>query len=68
MFAFHANFSPYLGEGPMYPIDGFDINRCKTDWWTHVVYLNNIFPKRDVPIGVSFIGNNTLELLKIKSY
>lgn len=59
MFAAHVNLSPYLGEGPLYPPDGFDSNRCRNDWWTHLIFMNNILPKHDVLICVCFI--NTLK-------
>ena len=27
----------YLGKGPVYPADGFEINMCKDTWWTNLL-------------------------------
>ncbi len=32
----------YLGKGPFYPKDGFEINYCHNNWWTNLIYMNNL--------------------------
>lgn len=31
-----------MGEGPIYPKDGFEPNRCRNDWWTNLLLINNL--------------------------
>ena len=31
----------YMGEGPLYPKDGFERDTCRSYWWMHLLYLNN---------------------------
>lgn len=39
---FSATLTKYLGTGPMYPKDGFEINKCQDTWWTNLLYINNL--------------------------
>lgn len=39
---FAATLTPYLGDGPFYPKNGFEYNRCRDTWWTNLIFLNNI--------------------------
>lgn len=32
----------YLGSGPFYPSNGFELNKCNESWWTNLLYINNI--------------------------
>ncbi|XP_048778807.2 nose resistant to fluoxetine protein 6-like isoform X3 [Ostrea edulis] len=32
----------YLGDGPVWPKDGFEKN-CKDTWWRNLLYINNLF-------------------------
>jgi peptidoglycan/LPS O-acetylase OafA/YrhL len=34
---FSVALSRYLGNGPLYPKDGFEINYCKNSWWTNLL-------------------------------
>ena len=38
----YSHMYHYTGDGPMYPqaIPGAD--KCKDDWWRHIVYVNNV--------------------------
>jgi hypothetical protein len=36
-----ATLTKYLGKGPLYPKDGFEVDYCRTTWWTNLLYLNN---------------------------
>lgn len=42
VFLISATLSPYSGQGPLYPRDGFEKNRCSNDWWTNVLLINNL--------------------------
>lgn len=37
-----ATLTKYMGSGPNYPKEGFEINSCKTTWWTNLLYVNNL--------------------------
>ena len=32
----------YLGEGPMWPKSLNVCDKCHTDWWRHLLYVNNL--------------------------
>jgi hypothetical protein len=34
--------SKYIGSGPLYPKDGFEIDYCRNSWWTNLLYVNNL--------------------------
>ncbi len=34
---FSASLTRYLGDGPLYPSEGFEINQCKESWWTNLL-------------------------------
>jgi hypothetical protein len=38
----NANLTKYIGDGPVFPIDGFDPT-CKTEWWKNLLYINNFW-------------------------
>ena len=42
MLLFEATLTRYLGNGPMYPQQGFEIDMCKSTWWTNLLYVNNL--------------------------
>lgn len=51
VFLFSAVITPYIGQGPLYPVDGFEPNRCRTAWWTNVLMINNLkITEEKVPI------------------
>lgn len=37
-----ATLTGYLGNGPFYPYDGFEMNKCRDTWWTNLLYINNL--------------------------
>lgn len=46
MYAFvifyHATFFKYFGEGPMWkPIVEPEVQDCRDNWWTNILYINN---------------------------
>ncbi len=40
---FNANLSRYIGNGPFFPNDGYEVDSCKTNWWQNLLYINNFF-------------------------
>lgn len=38
---FSYALTPYLGDGPMYPSNGFEALTCSKYWWTNLLYVNN---------------------------
>ena len=43
-----ATLTKYMGQGPLYPKDGFEIDQCKDTWWTNLLYINNFKSKNMV--------------------
>ncbi|KAL4221456.1 hypothetical protein ACF0H5_019713 [Mactra antiquata] len=39
----------YLGEGPLWPENIAVADSCRTDWWKHLLYINNLFGADGVP-------------------
>jgi hypothetical protein len=39
---FSATLTKYLGNGPLYPKDGFEVDFCRTTWWTNMLFVNNL--------------------------
>ena len=37
------NLTPYMGNGPFYPANGFEPVGCKTNWYLNLLYINNLF-------------------------
>lgn len=37
-----ACLTRYLGDGPLYPEGGFEMNYCTDTWWTNLLYVNNL--------------------------
>ena len=36
---FSVALSRYLGDGPLYPSVGFEINYCKETWWANLLVI-----------------------------
>jgi hypothetical protein len=34
---FSASLTRYLGDGPLFPASGYEIDYCKENWWTNVL-------------------------------
>ncbi|KAK6195849.1 hypothetical protein SNE40_001192 [Patella caerulea] len=32
----------YIGDGPIWPQKGVEINECRDTWWTNLLYINNL--------------------------
>ncbi|CAF0932692.1 unnamed protein product [Brachionus calyciflorus] len=56
-----ALLSKYLGKGPMYPKDGFEINKCQNSWWTNLLYINNLVKTDEPCLGVSWYLANDMQ-------
>ena len=39
----------YLGQGPMWPDRMNVAEKCKTDWWKHLIYVSNLVGVDGVP-------------------
>jgi len=41
---FYIALSPYFGQdGPIYPINGSETQKCHRTWWRNLLYMNNFF-------------------------
>ncbi len=37
------NLTPWMGQGPIFPTsNGFEVAACRHQWWTTILFLNNI--------------------------
>jgi hypothetical protein len=61
MILFSASLSPFLGSGPIYPEDGFEPNRCRSNWWTNVLYLNNFIKVDTMCFAVAWYLANDMQ-------
>ena len=51
-----ACLSKYFGSGPFFPKDGFEIDYCRTSWWTNLLYINNLV-NTDKQVSLLFLIN-----------
>lgn len=59
---FSVALSRYLGSGPNYPRDGFEINFCRDTWWTNLLYVNNLVNlDKGACLGVSWYLANDMQ-------
>lgn len=45
---FSAVLTRYLGNGPFFPTDGFEMNMCRYSWWANLLYVNNFVQIEDL--------------------
>ena len=55
------NLSPYLGNGPLYPDEGFESKECKYQWWANILYLNNFYKPENFCFGISWYLANDFQ-------
>jgi peptidoglycan/LPS O-acetylase OafA/YrhL len=51
---FSALLTPYIGSGPFYPSNGFEIDQCRSTWWQNALYINNFFKPSKMCFSVSW--------------
>lgn len=39
----------YLGQGPMWPENIAVADKCRADWWKHLLYISNLVGVNGVP-------------------
>jgi len=42
MVLISATLTKYLGSGPFFPPNGFELDECRQSWWTNLLYVNNL--------------------------
>ncbi|XP_033733258.1 nose resistant to fluoxetine protein 6-like [Pecten maximus] len=57
----NATLSRYLGDGPEWPKDGFEIDSCSTTWWTSLLYVNNFVHSEKMCLGVAWYLANDMQ-------
>lgn len=40
-----ATLTKYIGEGPIFPENGFELNQCNDTWYLNMLYMNNLIKK-----------------------
>lgn len=59
MILISLTLSKYFGSGPFYPKEGFETEGCKYNWWTNLLYVNNIVEPQKMCLGVTwYLGND----------
>ncbi|XP_069120101.1 O-acyltransferase like protein-like [Argopecten irradians] len=56
-----ATLTRYLGDGPEWPKDGFEIDSCSTTWWTNLLYVNNFVHSDKMCLGVTWYLANDMQ-------
>lgn len=42
----------------MYPRDGFEVDKCKSNWWSNILYINNFYDTNNMCFGISWYLTN----------
>ncbi|XP_060084931.1 nose resistant to fluoxetine protein 6-like [Ylistrum balloti] len=50
----------YLGDGPFWSKEGLEPN-CRENWWTNLLYINNVYKKRKMCFGWSWYLANDMQ-------
>ncbi|XP_062566687.1 nose resistant to fluoxetine protein 6-like [Saccostrea cucullata] len=64
MIMISACLSRYFGDGPLWPKNGFEPDFCKDTWWRNLLYINNLFNKKQC-FGVSWYLANDMQFFVI---
>ncbi|XP_021359994.1 nose resistant to fluoxetine protein 6-like [Mizuhopecten yessoensis] len=51
----------YLGDGPFWSKTGVEQNFCKDTWWTNLLYINNVYKKKEMCMGWSWYLANDMQ-------
>jgi hypothetical protein len=47
--------TPWMGQGPIYPTsNGFEVASCRHQWWTTILFLNNIIKPQKACLPVTW--------------
>ncbi|XP_064599253.1 O-acyltransferase like protein-like [Liolophura sinensis] len=52
---------PYLASGPLFPRLIQDAENCKTNWWTNLLYVNNLVNDKQMCMGWSWYLANDMQ-------
>ena len=48
-----VGLSPQFSRGPFnLGPDGYEPNRCRKSWWTHIFYINNLGPHTEETVRI----------------
>ncbi|XP_046562223.1 LOW QUALITY PROTEIN: O-acyltransferase like protein-like [Haliotis rubra] len=48
MLMFYTCLLHYLGDGPVWPQTGLQKQQCRDNWWTNLLYINNLVNRNDM--------------------
>ncbi|XP_050398153.1 nose resistant to fluoxetine protein 6 [Patella vulgata] len=51
----------YIGDGPLWPQKGFELNECRDTWWTNLLYINNLVKNDHQCFGWSWYLANDMQ-------
>lgn len=66
VLAFWATLFKYFGSGPHWPEDPDKM--CKTNWWTNLLYINNIVRRESPCMGWSWYLANDMQFFLLSSF
>lgn len=61
MIMISACLTKYLGSGPFFPPNGFEINYCSNSWWTNLLYVNNFVNLDQLCLAISWYLANDMQ-------
>ncbi|KAK3102399.1 hypothetical protein FSP39_011136 [Pinctada imbricata] len=56
-----AGLFPYLGNGPMWPEGNGPAENCRQNWWTNLLYVNNLVKVDGMCMGWSWFLANDMQ-------
>lgn len=66
VLAIWATLIKYLGSGPYWPEETDKM--CKTNWWTNLLYINNIVRRESMCMGWSWYLANDMQFFLVSSF
>lgn len=50
-----------MGNGPLFPNEGFESPDCKSQWWANIFYINNFYKPDSFCFGISWYLANDFQ-------
>ncbi|XP_067662821.1 nose resistant to fluoxetine protein 6-like [Haliotis asinina] len=61
MLMFYTCLFHYLGDGPIWPQTGVQKQQCRDNWWTNLLYINNLVNKDEMCFGWAWYLANDMQ-------
>lgn len=52
----------YVGNGPVWPDAGFEVDQCRATWWSNLLFINNLVkvPYEGSPYGRQMVRKHVI--------